>query len=70
MFNRLPFSKQVEQFGGEYYKKTGQILTVQWSLKEILKKTEDLKIAGLNINTGCGKFEFYCSIKDARALAA
>jgi hypothetical protein len=70
MFHRLPFSKQVEHFGGEYYKKTGQILTVQWSLKEILKKSEDIKITGLNVNTGCGEFEFYLSIKDATALAA
>lgn len=68
MFKRLPFSKQVELFAGEYYKKTGQILTVQWSLKEILKQSEDFTITGLNVNTGCGKFEFSLSTQDAKAL--
>jgi len=68
MFHTLPFSKQVQQFGEEYYRRTGKILTVRWPLKQILNKCEETDITGLNVNTGCGKFEFYLSIQDAKAL--
>jgi hypothetical protein len=68
MFASLPLSEQSRMFGGEYYKKTGQMLAQQWSLQEILKKCEELNSTGMNINTGCGQFECYLSAKDAKAL--
>lgn len=68
MFNSLLLPDKIRMYGGEYYRKTGQFLTVQWSLKEIVAKCDEMNVTGLNVNTGCGKFEAYLSVKDAKAL--